>query len=86
MTEQERILSDHYRNAIIALNVDIDRYQNSSGFTPILPPLYKARDALYELYGDWLARVRTPSDITPAVKAQWLRELATQIEEEDDEQ
>ena len=84
MTEQERKLSDHYRDAIIALNVDINRYQKSSGFDVMLPPLYKARDALYELYGDWLLRMKTPSDITPAVKAQWLRELAAQIEEDDD--
>lgn len=81
MTEQEQKVSNHYRDAIIDLSVEIDRYKNNSGFAPFLPPLYKARDALHELYGDWLLRVKTPADITPAVKAQWLRELAAQIEE-----
>ena len=81
MTKQEQKVSDHYRDAIIALSVEIDRYKNSSGFAPMLPPLYKARDALHELYGDWLSRVKTPADITPAIKAQWLRQLANEIEE-----
>ena len=82
MTEQERNLSDHYREAIIALNVEINRYEQREHFTLIVGSLRQARDVLFQLYGDWLTRVKTPSDITPTVKAQWLRELANQIEED----
>lgn len=42
-----------------------------------------ARVALIDLLEDWLAHLGEPTDIKPAVKAQWLRELAAQIEEND---
>ena len=82
MTEQERKLDEHYRDAIIAISVEIDRYKKSSGFADIvIPPLLKAREALYELYGDWLLKVKTPKEFTASNKAQWLRELAKEIED-----
>ena len=44
-----------------------------------------ARVALFDLLEDWLAHLGEPIDIKPAVKAQWLRELADQIEEGDEQ-
>ena len=43
-----------------------------------------ARVAVCDLLEDWCAHLGEPIDIKPAVKAQWLRELADHIEEDNE--
>ena len=85
MTNEQK-LKKRFAFVFADLSFDAEKYEEYGGYDDLVNTLRNAREFLCDLYEDWAKRRDPVLALTPAVKAAWLRELATQIEEEDDEQ
>lgn len=83
MTDAQKELHDRAFHAIGTLAI-ARSWSDGTKYHKLARECEAARVTLIDLLDDWLAHLGEPIDIKPAVKAQWLRELADQIEEDDD--
>lgn len=73
-------LKKRLTKALIALNILVRKHENNP---PLFRDLCEIQTAFLDLYEDWAKRCDPLLALTPAIKAQWLRELADQIEEDE---
>ena len=82
MTDEQKELRKRAVHAIGTLAV-ARSWSDGTKYPKLARECEAARVTLIDLLEDWLAHLGEPIDIKPAVKAQWLRELAAQIEEDE---
>ena len=83
MTDAESKLKKRFVEVITDLAFDTATYEEYGGYDDIVETLRNTREFICDLYEDWARRRNPLLAVTPAVKAQWLRELAAQIEEDE---
>lgn len=83
MTEHEQNLKKRFVYVISDLAFDVANYEEQDGHDDLVNTLRNTRELLCDLYEDWIKRRNPLLAITPAIKAQWLRELADKIESEE---
>lgn len=87
MTDEQKDLHDRAFHAVATLAIVKSWCNVKKNPNPKLAcECEAARVALIDLLEDWHAHLGEPLDIKPAVKARWLRELANQIEEGDNDE
>ncbi|MBR3747697.1 MAG: hypothetical protein IKP64_11425 [Selenomonadaceae bacterium] len=85
MTNEQK-LKKRFAFVITDLAFDAEKYEEYGGYDDLVNTLRNARELLCDLYEDWAKRRDPVLALTPAIKARWLRELANQIEEEDNDE
>ena len=79
MTPHEKELNQRFVDTFIQLNIEIVKRDLEND------RLIFVRNYLSELHADWFSRLEKPITITPEVKAKLLRELANEIEENEND-
>lgn len=81
MTEEQKKLKDRAFHAMITLAV-ARSWCDGTKYPKLARECEAARMAVIDLIEDWAAHLGEPIVIKAEIKAQWLRELADQIEAE----